>query len=147
MLPELEKIKKQNPFIVPENYFDEFSGRLAQRINTEETHKTVFRKMYVFLKPAIGLAASLILIFMLVYSPLRKTAKISSPNHSTEITTQSQAIFNTKNETTFSSEKTDTPTEHNPEHRSQTSTENAVSPNADEIGALVSDYDIVYAEQ
>lgn len=147
MLPELEKMKKQNPFVVPENYFNEFSEHLTQRINAEEEHKSVFRKVYVFLKPAIGLAASLILIFLLVYSPLKKTPKISNSIHPNENITQSQTVFNTKNEPALSREKTNVPTEYNSENKLQTNTTNTISPSADEIGTLVSDYDIVYAEQ
>lgn len=70
--PELSKQKKEQPFGVPENYFDDFSARLQHRLETEkqvppQPQSSVIR----FLKPALGLAASFALVFMLVYWPLK----------------------------------------------------------------------------
>ncbi|MCG6186435.1 hypothetical protein [Maribellus maritimus] len=70
--PELSKIKKENPFRVPENYFDDFSARLQMKIEAEK--KVVpgpKRRIIQLLKPAISLAASFALIFLLVYWPLK----------------------------------------------------------------------------
>lgn len=70
--PELSKIKKETPFSVPENYFNDFSSRLLIKLETEKTivtEKPV--RIIQFLKPALGLAASFALIFMLVYWPLK----------------------------------------------------------------------------
>ncbi len=69
---ELSKIKKKVPFSVPENYFDNFSDRLLNRLEAEnfavpQPQNRVIR----ILKPALGLAASFALIFMLVYWPLK----------------------------------------------------------------------------
>lgn len=70
--PELSKIKKENPFEVPDHYFDDFTARLQHRIETEETgNKKQQNTIIRFLKPALGLAASFALIFMLVYWPLK----------------------------------------------------------------------------
>ena len=70
--PKLSKIKKEPPFDVPENYFDDFSARLQTRLEAE---KTVLPKpknrVIQLLKPAIGLAASFLVIFMLVYWPIK----------------------------------------------------------------------------
>ncbi len=71
--PELSKIKKEPPFRVPDRYFDDFSARLNSRLEAEsevvpEPKKGIIR----YLKPALGLAASFALIFMLVYWPLNK---------------------------------------------------------------------------
>ncbi len=70
--PELSKIKKENPYGVPDNYFDDFSARLQMRLDAEkrilpEKENKIIR----LLKPAFGLAASIALIFMLVYWPLK----------------------------------------------------------------------------
>ncbi|WP_372934557.1 hypothetical protein [Mariniphaga sediminis] len=70
--PKLSKLKKEQPFGVPEKYFDDFSARLQHRLETEkqvppQNQSSIIR----FLKPALGLAASFALVFMLVYWPLK----------------------------------------------------------------------------
>lgn len=80
--PELSKIKKENPFGTPDNYFDDFSARLQMRMEAEK-QATVPRKIRFadILKPALGLAASFAIIFMLVYVPL----KTFMPSERTEV--------------------------------------------------------------
>ena len=80
--PELSKIKKENPFGTPDNYFDDFSARLQLRLEAEKK-ATVPRKIRFadILKPALGLAASFAIIFMLVYIPL----KTFMPSERTEV--------------------------------------------------------------
>jgi hypothetical protein len=70
--PKLSKLKKEQPFRAPDNYFDDFSARLQMKLEAEkkvvpEQKSGIIR----FLKPALGLAASFALIFMLVYWPLK----------------------------------------------------------------------------
>jgi hypothetical protein len=70
--PETSKIKKKQPFRVPDNYFDDFSARLHTRLETEtdvlpQSKGRVIR----MLKPILGLAASFALIFLLVYWPIK----------------------------------------------------------------------------
>jgi len=70
--PELSKIKKENPFRVPDNYFDDFSARLQMRLDAEKTGISKNQnKIIQFLKPALGLAAGFALIVMLAYWPLK----------------------------------------------------------------------------
>ena len=70
--PKLSKMKQESPFGVPDNYFDDFSARLQMKIETEKTIlPNQQNRIIQFLKPAIGLAASFALIFMLVYWPLK----------------------------------------------------------------------------
>lgn len=70
--PELSKLKKEAPFGVPENYFDDFSARLQMKLEAEKkTLPSQQNRIIQFLKPALGLAASFALIFMLVYWPLK----------------------------------------------------------------------------
>jgi hypothetical protein len=70
--PELSKIKKENPFRVPENYFEDFSARLQERLEAEKAGVPKNQNRIIqFLKPALGLAASFTLIFMLAYWPLK----------------------------------------------------------------------------
>jgi len=80
--PELSKIKKEVPFDTPKNYFDDFSARLQQQIEIEKQASIPQKRSIIrLLKPALGLAASFAIIFMLVYVPL----KTFSPFHSTEV--------------------------------------------------------------
>lgn len=70
--PKLSKIKKENPFRVPENYFDDFSARLQMKLAAEKAGISKNQnKIIQFLKPALGLAAGFALIFMLAYWPLK----------------------------------------------------------------------------
>mgnify|MGYP004705111817 CR=1 FL=1 len=69
--PVTSKIKKEFPFGIPDNYFASFSDRLQYRLHAEEEvlpqkKKTIIR----YLKPALALAASFVLVFMLVYWPI-----------------------------------------------------------------------------
>ena len=69
---ELSKIKNEVPFRVPKNYFDDFSARLNTRLEAEKIAVPKLQNRVIqFLKPALGLAASFALIFMLVYWPLK----------------------------------------------------------------------------
>jgi hypothetical protein len=70
--PKLSKLKKETPFGTPDKYFDDFSARLHMRLEAEKKvipnqQNPIIR----FLKPALGLAASFALIFLLVYWPLK----------------------------------------------------------------------------
>lgn len=70
--PELSKMKKELPFGVPKNYFDDFSARLHQRIEAEKHPASPIQNPVIrYLKPVLGLAASFALIFMLVYWPIK----------------------------------------------------------------------------
>lgn len=93
--PELSKIKKENPFRAPENYFEDFSARLQTKLETEKENgsaKTQSRIIQL-LKPALGLAAGFALIFMLAYWPLTKlTSNQQAKNNSTQ-TDDTDMIF------------------------------------------------------
>lgn len=70
--PELSKIRKENPFKVPDNYFDDFSARLQVKMEAEKAGISKNRnKIIQFIKPALGLAAGFALIVMLAYWPLK----------------------------------------------------------------------------
>ena len=69
---KLSDIKKENPFGTPNKYFDDFSARLQMKLETEEKVVPIQQnKIIRLLKPALGLAASFALIFMLVKMPLK----------------------------------------------------------------------------
>ena len=71
--PRLSKIKKENPFGVPANYFDDFPARLQARIDAEKEVVPPEKKnrFIQFIKPALGLAASFALVALLVYWPVK----------------------------------------------------------------------------
>ncbi len=82
---ELSKIKNEVPFGVPKNYFDDFSARLNTRLEAEKlTVPKPKSQIIQILKPALGLAASFALIFMLVYWPIKSfsPAKVAENNNS-----------------------------------------------------------------
>ena len=80
--PGLSKIKKENPFRVPENYFDDFSARLKVRLEAENTGISKNQnKIIQYLKPALGLAAGFALIVMLAYWPLKKFTPVQQANN------------------------------------------------------------------
>lgn len=70
--PELSKLKKENPYGTPNNYFDDFSARMHTRIEQEKQADPVKKPgIILLLKPVMWLAASFVIIFMLVYVPLK----------------------------------------------------------------------------
>jgi hypothetical protein len=71
--PETSEIKKELPFRVPEHYFDDFSARLQMRLKADTHAIPPPRNRFIrYLKPALGLAASFALVFMLVYWPVKE---------------------------------------------------------------------------
>ena len=92
--PELSKIKKENPFRVPENYFEDFSARLQMKLEEEKRGTTKNHSRIIqFLKPALGLAASFTLIFMLAYWPLKKLAPNQQASNNVTVTDESEMFF------------------------------------------------------
>lgn len=69
---QLSNIPNKNPFRVPDGYFDDFSARLQHRIDAEKIIVPSQRNRFIrILKPALSLAASLALIALLVYGPVK----------------------------------------------------------------------------
>jgi len=69
--PEASKINKELPFKVPKHYFDDISARLQHKL--QEEHEMPLKKrssIIRYLKPALAMAASFLLIFILVYWPI-----------------------------------------------------------------------------
>lgn len=71
--PELSKMKKETPFRTPKNYFEDFSARMDLNVAQEKAEPNPEPKANIIqlLKPALGLAASFALIFLLVYVPVK----------------------------------------------------------------------------
>lgn len=75
--PELSKIKKETPFRVPDNYFEDFSARLQMKLDVEKTEAPKKQTRVIqILKPALTMAAGFALLFTLAYWPL----KLITPN-------------------------------------------------------------------
>ncbi len=71
--PKLSSVKKGNPYRVPDNYFEDFYARLEPKLHSEGTDKKERQTTLIrLLKPALGLAASITLIFLIVYWPLSR---------------------------------------------------------------------------
>lgn len=78
--PELSKIKKEKPFGVPDDYFDDFSARLQMKLGEDETsEKSRNSKIMGMIKPVLGLAASFVLVVLLVRVPLKSFMSKEQP--------------------------------------------------------------------
>ena len=66
-----ENLKKGHPFRVPEGYFETFADRLKVRIEEEE-HQNKKRSLSFYLKPVLMMAASFLLVMLLISVPIRK---------------------------------------------------------------------------
>ena len=85
---KLSEIRKENPFRVPGNYFEDFQARMHLRIEQEmqpEMKKPV--RVIELLKPALSLAASFAAVFMIVYLPISSIQKrqLASDSPSSEV--------------------------------------------------------------
>lgn len=73
--PELSKIKKEIPFKVPENYFRDFPDRLTVIIDSDYADKSNSGqrgRLERLVISALKVAASIAIIALLLYQPLRK---------------------------------------------------------------------------
>jgi hypothetical protein len=82
-ITKLSEIRKENPFRVPPDYFDDFYSRLQQRLN-EETVVKKSNSAYRILKPAFSIAATVALIFMLIYWPLNRSRNLQTAENNSE---------------------------------------------------------------
>jgi hypothetical protein len=66
-MKELNEISKKNPFIVPENYFEEINRKIiSSTINTHSEVKE--RSIYLKLRPYLAVAASIAVLALLSYT-------------------------------------------------------------------------------
>lgn len=80
-----DKPGNENPFQVPEGYFETFEDRLEAKLEALNEQKSTSKTIIRILKPVLGLAASFILVMLLIKYPLEElTPKLSSNNLSTE---------------------------------------------------------------
>jgi hypothetical protein len=72
--PEFMKRPKENPFRTPDHYFDSIEDRVMDAIKKDELkRKTTFGsgKTFRLLKPVMGIAASLTILYLLAYYPIK----------------------------------------------------------------------------
>ncbi|MCK4750080.1 MAG: hypothetical protein KAT15_23655 [Bacteroidales bacterium] len=71
--PKLEhKSLKQNPFTVPEGYFESFPGKVRERIREQEEQKIPVHRM-VITRFRVAMAAAIVGVALISYSVIRST--------------------------------------------------------------------------
>ncbi len=68
--PDFLKRPKTNPFRTPDYYFESLEDRIMGNIEDKTKKKSSSARLIQFLKPALGLAASFTLVYLLVYYPI-----------------------------------------------------------------------------
>lgn len=63
--------KKEHPFRVPEGYFETFADRLKARIEEDEQPNKK-RSLFIYIKPVLMMAASFLLVILLISVPYKK---------------------------------------------------------------------------
>jgi hypothetical protein len=66
----LDEIGKENPFKVPDGYFDSFSSRLMEQIDVPAP-STKYSILWRYLRPSLSLAASIVMIFLMLFVPYK----------------------------------------------------------------------------
>lgn len=74
----------EQPFRVPEGYFDALEDRVMARIAMEEAPETGRRRFWTVIKPALALAATFALIFGMGYGVLSLTQTLKRGNGTPE---------------------------------------------------------------
>jgi hypothetical protein len=72
---QLEVLKSKEIFKVPENYFEDFAGRLKMRLEQEKRKPVRITWFESYLKPALSMAAVLAILLLAIYIPVQKTFK------------------------------------------------------------------------
>ncbi|MGV8096828.1 MAG: hypothetical protein AB2L24_33650 [Mangrovibacterium sp.] len=80
------KFPKENPFEVPEGYFDAIEDRIEERIRGAEKGNHSNQKFVLIIKPILGLAASFAIAFLLIYYPINKILPWYTAKHAGEKT-------------------------------------------------------------
>ena len=70
--PEFMKRPVTNPFRTPEGYFESIEDRIMKEIQLPEKKKPVSVGILRILKPVLGIAAILTLVFLLVNNPFTR---------------------------------------------------------------------------
>jgi len=82
----LDSLDKKLPFSVPDDYFDNFYGRLRERMEVK-SEPGLFRKTYQLIKPQLALAAAIAAFVIIGYTTVRFFSRDTGPAETTmEIT-------------------------------------------------------------
>ena len=65
-------LSKEQPFKVPDGYFENFEERLKERMQHESITPRKEVRVIKMLKPILWLAAGFLLVFLLVYYPMSR---------------------------------------------------------------------------
>jgi hypothetical protein len=105
---KLSEIKKEIPFRVPGNYFEDFQSRLQARLHLDQRNEVKSKgiKVIDLIKPALSLAAAIAAVFLMVYWPVRFVNKQhyteqSSENHSTSLIEDIDYLIEEMDDNTF----------------------------------------------
>jgi len=84
----LDSLEKKLPFSVPDDYFDNFYGRLRERMEVQTEHG-LFRKTYRLIRPQLALAAAIAAFVIIGYTAVRifshDTGRAETTDEITEI--------------------------------------------------------------
>ncbi len=69
--PNLSKIKKENVFRIPDGYFEEFPGKMMERINHQEERQQVVHPVRRLIRSPLTIAASIVVFAVLGYLSVR----------------------------------------------------------------------------
>jgi len=92
--PEFLKRPRIKPFRTPDHYFDSIEDRVMGSIDYETKKKTISGsgKIYRLLKPVLGVAASLALVFILAYYPIKYFSSKSMVKSETTDTSANEVL-------------------------------------------------------
>lgn len=66
------KYSRENPFTVPEGYFDAIEDRIEEKIRSEETGYSSGHRFMLVIKPVLAVAACFAIAFLVIYYPVTK---------------------------------------------------------------------------
>jgi hypothetical protein len=92
--PEFRKRHEINPFRTPEGYFDSLEDRIMNRIQLQGKKKTVTSKIIRILKPVIGIAACLTVVYFLTNYPHIKNNSNSNVVSTYTLTQKDDSLLN-----------------------------------------------------
>ncbi len=76
----LEDLKKENPFRVPEGYFDSLPGRISEAVSGEQSGAEAPRGFFSLLRPQLALAAGFLILVVAGYVAVQLILKPGNGN-------------------------------------------------------------------
>lgn len=92
--PEFLKRPGTNPFRTPEGYFDSIEDRIMKKIQLPEKKRPVSAGILRILKPVIGIAAMLTLVFLLVNNPFTRNTTNTEMSSALTPSVKDDSTFN-----------------------------------------------------